>query len=800
MGPMDREEQYCILCRTPISPRAGAGTHDRFCCAGCEKVYDVLAHLPEGAKDAYVKTASRLGLIPSGEESAPVEPERRDEAAFLPDSESLRTERFQMEGLVCPSCSWVSSEVLSACEGVRRASVNYFTGTAEVTYDMTETGADALDDVLRPLGYGLAPIAANDRVSGSRRATYRFVVTAILTMNIMSLSVLRYFHTLGRLDQLPAFLPWLEGLLVLPVLYIGWLPTARRALVAFLHRRPTMDLLIALGVFAAALLSFTSLLLGRDDMYFETCAGLVTISLLSRMIETRLRDTAFSELTRMMKMPVVRVRRILKDGTEAYVSLSDIAHGDRVRLCAGETAPVDGTIAGKGGSVTEAQLTGEPTPKEKRDGDMVTAGSTVLADSLDIIVVRRFEETLLSRIAARIGEVLSKRETHLRQADRIAGWFVPGVVAAALVAWLVRLLIYGIDFALSPEGWFPSVAVLAVACPCAFSLAGISAVTAAVGSLLKKGFLVNEVGALEALPKIDHIIFDKTGTLTEGAMTVDRLVFRENDDEDLLRAVLSVEARATHPAAEAIREFLSSRGFIPSVDPSDVEDLPGKGRIASVESRRITVGSAQLFDRPFHPEGLGATHTAVWVGWNDRAEACFLLHDHIKEHAAEVVSSVRALAMTTELLSGDREEVAAFVGSALGIESTKGNATIEYKIAWVENRIREGRHVAYVGDGTNDAEAMSVAHLSLAPARSTDEALAAAGLIAVRGDITNLAEVFSVGRKLKSVTTQNYFWAFAFNTFFIPAAALGKLVPLAAMLLMFFSSGAVLLNSTRLRK
>lgn len=805
MGAMDRKEERCILCQTPVSSHSVRGDRGQFCCSGCEKVFEILSHLDSDAKSAYVATAERLGIIPATNAASPFRPDKmfpveKATPSTTDITDALRTERLQVDGLVCPSCSWVSGEVLKSCNGVRSASVNYFTGTAEITFDMTETSVDDLAETLRPLGYTLSRLKDGNSASVSRSATYQFVITAILAMNVMSLSVLRYFHTLGYLESVPGFIPWLEGALVLPILYIGWLPTARRALAALRYGRPTMDLLIALGVFAAAILSYISLFLGLSDMYFETCAGLVSISLMSRMIEARLRDSAFFELRHIMKMPVVRVRRRTTDGGEEYVHITNIEHGDKVRFLSGETVPVDGEVTGDGAVVSEAQLTGEPSPLSKRPGDTVTAGSSVLEGILDLRVLRRFDETLLSRIALRIGTVLSSRETHLRQADRIAAVFIPAVLLVAVLAWIARITLFGFDFALSPAGWFPSVAILAVACPCAFSLAGISAVTAAVGMLLKKGFLVNEVNILEVLPKINHVIFDKTGTLTQGSMSVDQLVFEDAQDAVLLQAVRVAEASAAHPAAEAIRARLSEMGIAASPnETATVTDLPG-GRAAVFSDRTLTVGNASLFNNPFTPQGLSPAHTAVWFGWDRRASGCFLLTDKIKAHAKETVSDVKALGMTCALLSGDRSEVARFVAAEVGIDTATGGASIEDKIAVVDAECKKGKFVAYVGDGTNDAEAMSRAHVSIAPAKSTDEALSAAGLIALRGDIAHLSEVFTLGRKLAGISKQNYFWAFAFNTLFIPVAALGKLVPLAAMLLMLLSSGAVLLNSTRLKR
>lgn len=837
----------CRLCQTPIPRRM---RESEFCCAGCEKVFDILGRLDDDAKPAYLETARKLGLIPDGgasqgtpdhsgqaasappfkkgaggisaetdgaieeEDKIPLAPFFKGERGFsdtkpdpgtdpdpsLDPALGQRRERLDMSGLMCPSCGWVAEQVLASTDGVTAARVDYFSSSCDVQYDLTKVSRDVLQEALAPLGYGLARLSDRETTPLHRKATHRFLVVAILAMNVMSLSFLRYFQTLGVLDHLPSFIPWLEGALVLPILYIGWIPVVHRAVASLRHGRLTMDLLIAIGVGAAATLSAVSLFTGREDMYFETCAGLLTISLLSGMIEARLRDKAFASLAPLMKTRLVHARRVDADGDDEYVKIDDIRSGDRVRFQKGELVPFDGVVESASAVVSEAMLTGEPHPIAKSRGDRMTAGSEVVEGRVVLLVERLFEETLLAKIAGSVGETLAKQEQRLRQNDRIASFFIPAVVLIAVGAWLYRLHAHGLAFALTPDGWFPSISVLAVACPCAFSLAGISAVTAVVGALLKRGFLVKELNRLEALAKVDHVIFDKTGTVTWGRMTVEHLVWRTEPDPALLSLVRAAEARSDHPVAEAVRAYLHQMS-LPAGERAavDIEDVPGSGRRAAIDGKTISIGNAALFEAPFAPEGLEAHHTAVWFGFGKTAAGCFLLTDEIRESAEPTVAKLRANGLSCELVSGDRAEVTRHVAAAIGLDSATGGASIEDKVAIVKQRRAAGRLTAFVGDGTNDALAMAEAGISIALARSTDEALSASDLVAIHGDIERLDEVFTAGRKLASVVKQNYLWAFSFNSFFIPIAAMGKLVPLAAMLLMLASSIAVLLNSLRLR-
>jgi Cu+-exporting ATPase len=252
--------------------------------------------------------------------------------------------------------------------------------------------------------------------------------------------------------------------------------------------------------------------------------------------------------------------------------------------------------------------------------------------------------------------------------------------------------------------------------------------------------------------------------------------------------------------ADAIWAHLAEKGVSPSDDaPTDIEDLRGQGRTAVFGDRVLSIGGAALFDDPFTPKGISPNHTAVWFGFDREAEGCFLITDEIRKSAKKAIAELGALRITSELVSGDREEVTSFVAKEVGIETSTGDASIDAKIDIVKTRKESGRSTCFVGDGTNDALAMAEAGVSVSLAKATDEALTASGIIAVNGNLDNLHQLFLCGRKLKTIGKQNYFWAFAFNTLFIPVAAMGKLVPLAAMLLMLTSSMVVLLNSLRLR-
>ncbi len=770
--------------------RPGGG---EFCCSGCARVHEVLSGLDEHAGQAYLEAARRLGIVPGGDESpAPNEP-------LPPDPEAEREERFFVDGMMCPSCAWVVEQLLGSQPGVRAARFEFLSGAGTLRYDLRQTSATALHGLLAPLGYELRRVEDEQKSRLGRGLTFRFVAAAVITMNLMSLAVLRYAHDLGWMDQAPRFLLWTEFVLCLPVMWLGWVPAVRRAVSSLRARRPGMDVLIALSVGAAFVLSVAALLASSDQVYFETAAGLVTVSLLGRMIEARLRERAFRETAALMRLESSRVRVPGPDGADAYRPVSEVARGDRVLLRADEIVPFDGVAEGELVHVSEAVLTGEPAPIAKRAGDPVVAGSLVLDGELCLSVTRSHSETALRRIVREIEQSLQQSESRLQSADVLASWFVPLVVLVALGAWFARLGAFGLAQGLSAAGWFPSVAVLAVACPCAFSLAGVAAVAAATGALARRGTLVRDSGALERIGRVQTVIFDKTGTLTEGRLEVERIVWTEGERTDWLPVVLALEAGATHPVARSIHAHLTALQIEPTKLTGPVEDVPGRGRATMLDGRRVAVGARGLFPDAPSPAGAADRQTLVWFGFCDEPAGCLLLGDVLRGDAPETVHQLQRLGLAVEILTGDRQPVADQVRAALGARAARGGVSLEEKVTLVGRRAAGGEPILYVGDGTNDALAMREATASVSLACSTDEALTAASFVATHGRLTDVPLLVLTGRKLARVVRTNYLWAFGFNGLFVPVAAAGWLTPLLAMLLMVLSSATVLTNSLRLR-
>lgn len=793
----------CSLCglTLPTRPILGDTPERRYCCAGCQRVDEVIRNLDPSAHANYIEAARRAGLIPSGdgggtldEEETTVESGTSSESV---SNDAIRTECLNVTGFECPSCAWVAQRLIRTIEGVSQASADFMTSSIKVTYDMRRTAPSIFAETLQPFGYRLdiEPTQHGKRIS--HPLTLRFTISAILTMNLMTLAVLRYGESLGWLDVAPVFLIWGEAILASVVLWYGGMPIIRRALFGLFQGRIAMDFLITLAALAAYILSIWALLRDRPDIYFETCAGLVTISLLSRMIEARLRERACRELAIMMRMPVRKVRVETDDGVMQYRVSAHIIPGDRVVFEPGELIPFDGVLLSTDAWISEAVLTGESAPVQRVAGDRIVAGSEITGAPVRVRVTRGLADTRLHEIADTLRGAIAAHELSLESADRIALWFGPLVVLVAVGTWVVRSIQSGADAMFSPEMVFPSIAVLATACPCAFSLAGVTALTAATGSLLRRGILVKNISRFERVYRIGRIVLDKTGTVTRGMMSVEAVKWRCAPDTDLLTLCGLAETGSRHPAGAAVFEHLQLEGIgMQSREAGNVEDVPGAGRrIALADGGVFQIGAQRMFETVFRPEGVTSRHTVVYFGIGSHAEGCFLLADTIRPEAVEVIQRVEALGIEIVLLSGDREETVSSVARELGIGEAHGGVTLEQKVQYLEETRRVDRATAYVGDGTNDALAMQAAEFGIAVARATDEALTASDAVMLDGGLSKIPLLLMTARTLRTTIWMNYIWAFAFNIVFIPVAAMGYLTPLAAMGLMLISSTLVLVNS-----
>ena len=711
-------------------------------------------------------------------------------------------------GMTCASCSARIERKLNKLDGVE-ASVNLATEKASVSFPSALSVADIVATVEKT-GYGATPLE-QDRGGRAPAMTHDVVSRGSLRLRMIVASVLAavvvVLHMVPPVaDALGAAGHWLQFVLTVPVyLWAAW-PFHRAAVVNARHLSSTMDTLVSVGTTAAMGWSVVALLTGfSHDMYFETVAVVTAFLLVGRYVEARAKAQGRSALTSLMELgakDVAVLRHAAGSGawTEERIPVEQLAEGMRFVVRPGEKVATDGVVVDGSSSIDASMVTGESMPVEVTAGDEVTGATVNGHGRLVVEATRVGGETTLARITTLVEQAQTGKAPVQRLADRISAVFVPVVLVIALATFVLWLLT-GHSMA---EALAPAVAVLIIACPCALGLATPTALLTGTGRGAELGILIKGPQILESTRRVDTVVLDKTGTVTTGEPVLTHvLTTGALSEEAALKAAASVETGSEHPVAQAIVDGARDRG-VGTSPITAFTNLPGQGARATIKDTVVTVGKADLFEQvpaELRAELDAGRGTTVLVGWEGTARAAITVADTPRETSAAAVARLRGLGLTPYLLTGDNEHTARRVAQEVGIDASDVEAGVlpQDKFARVKSLQEQGRVVAMVGDGVNDAAALAQADLGMAMGSGTDVAAESADIVLMRSDVEAVADAIGLSRKTLRVIKENLVWAFGYNTLAIPLAAFGMLTPMIAGGAMAASSVLVVLNSLRLK-
>ena len=792
-----------------------------FCCPACRAIYRMIQD--EGLGEFYQKRNWRSSGIPEsirnpGENSSATDDKEVEAlSAFIRGDGVIKEADLMIDGIRCASCVWLNEKVLERTPGIILARVNFATLRAQVRWDSSQITLGRILLRIRSLGYlarTYTPAAQEALLKRQNRdLLLRFGTAAFFSMQLMLFSFGLYAGFFQGID--PVSKKWLEyGALMVctPVLfYSGW-PFCTSAVRAVRNRTLNMDVLIALGAFSAYILSIRQMLIG-GEVYFDTSAMIITLVLLGRLLENSAKNKASEAVTRLLALQP-QDARMVQGSIRVIVPVAKVRKGDLIEILPGEKVPLDGIVC-KGTSETDQSLvTGESRPVDVSTGSEVIGGSLNGLGLLIVEVTRIGQETVIAQIARLVEQAQAETAPIQRFADRVSAYFIPFVIAASgFTFWYWHRYFY------TDQSLLNAVSVLVIACPCALGLATPVAVLAGTGSAARRGILIKGGDILERMHKVNAVVLDKTGTITTGKMNVSEVRSAEcevrnedpesrNQQSEIVQYAASAEQGSEHLMASAIVRYAKDHQ-IELFPIESFKAIPGQGAEASVQGTRVLVGKSAYLEasgivvdpaivrEAYQIEQSGKT--VVWVSRGDELFGFIALMDIPKEDSRDAIGLLKRMNIAVTMVTGDNTGTAQAIADQTGVASVIAGLLPQGKSDEIVRLKAQGRVVAMVGDGINDAPALAAADIGIAMASGSDIAMESADVVLMRSDLKSVVHAIELSRKTFRIIKQNLFWAFFYNVAAIPLAMAGLLNPIVAAAAMAISSVTVVMNSLRLR-
>ncbi|MEG3958690.1 heavy metal translocating P-type ATPase [Microcoleus sp. herbarium2] len=739
---------------------------------------------------------------------------------------------MKLRGMSCASCASNIEEAIRSVPGVETCNVNFGAEQASVTYNPSQTDVAAIQDAVDATGYSALPmqddvLAPEDdaerqaRQSENQDLTRKVWVSGIISAVIVIGSLPAM--TGLAIPFIPMWLhhPWLQLVLTTPVLFWAGRSFYINAWKALKRHTATMDTLVAIGTGAAYLYSlfptfspqwFISQGL-KPDVYFEAASVIVALLLLGRLLENRAKGQT-SEAIRSLMGLQAKTARVIRNGREVDIPIAEVVLGDVILVRPGEKIPVDGEIIDGSSTIDEAMVTGESVPVKKQPGDEVIGATINKTGSFKFRATRVGKDTFLAQIVKLVQQAQGSKAPIQRLADRVTGWFVPVVIAIAIATFIIWYNIMGnVTMAL-----ITTVGVLIIACPCALGLATPTSIMVGTGKGAENGILIKGADSLELAHKLQTVVLDKTGTITQGKPTVTDFITvngtANGNELKILRLAASVERNSEHPLAEAVVQYAQSQG-VELTDSREFEAHAGSGVQGYVSNQWVQIGTHRWMNElgidtsSLQPpwdrlEYLGKT--VIWIAVNGKVEGIMGIADAVKPSSVVAIRTLQKMGLEVVMLTGDNRRTAEVIAQEVGIKRVIAEVRPDQKVAQIENLQAEGKIVAMVGDGINDAPALAQADVGMAIGTGTDVAIAASDITLISGDLQGIVTAIQLSRATIQNIKQNLFFAFVYNVAGIPIAA-GILFPIFGWLLnpiiagaaMAFSSVSVVTNALRLR-